>query len=53
MSDIRKLLGPVRKLHEMIRAVVIEACERATLGEMSKVVSEQEGYTIFALDRVS
>jgi len=53
MSDIRKLLGPVRKLHEKIRATVIEACERATLGEMAKVVSEQEGDTIFALDRVS
>ena len=53
MSDIRKLLGPVRKLHEKIRATVIEACERATLGEMTKVVSEQEGDTIFALDRVS
>jgi len=53
MSDIQKLLGPVRKLHEKIRATVIEACERATLGEMTKVVSEQEGDTIFALDRVS
>ncbi|HLM24831.1 MAG TPA: hypothetical protein VK274_07210 [Pyrinomonadaceae bacterium] len=53
MSDVRKLLGPVRKLHEKIRAAVIEACERATLSEMAKVVSEQEGDTIFALDRVS
>jgi fructose-1,6-bisphosphatase/inositol monophosphatase family enzyme len=53
MSDIQKLLGPVRKLHEKIRATVIEACERATLGEMTKVVSEQEGDTIFAIDRVS
>lgn len=53
MNDIRKLLGPVRKLHEKIRAVVVEACERATLGEMAKVVSEQEGDTIFALDRIS
>ena len=38
MSDIRKLLGPVRKLHETIRAVVVEACEQATLGEMARVV---------------
>jgi fructose-1,6-bisphosphatase/inositol monophosphatase family enzyme len=53
MSDIRKLLDPLRKLHEKIRAAVIEACEHATLGEMAKVVSEQEGDTIFALDRVS
>ena len=53
MSDIRELLGPVRKLHENIRATVIEACERATPSEMAEVVSEQEGDTIFALDRVS
>ena len=53
MNDIRKLLGPVRRLHEKIRAAVVEACEHATLGELAKVVSEQEGDTIFALDRIS
>src|SRR5215216_4122815 len=53
MSDIRELLGPVRRLHEMIRASVVEACERAMLSELATVVSEQEGDTIFALDRVS
>jgi fructose-1,6-bisphosphatase/inositol monophosphatase family enzyme len=53
MNDIRQLLGPVRKLHALIRAAVVEACERATLAEMAKVTSEQEGDTIFALDRVS
>lgn len=53
MSDIRELLDPVRRLHEKIRASVVEACERATLGELAEVVSEQEGDTIFALDRVS
>ena len=52
-SDIRKLLEPVRRLHEVIRASLVEECERASLGELAKVVSEQEGDTIFALDRVS
>ena len=51
--DIRKLLQPLRSLHETIRASVVEACERATSGELATVVSEQEGDTIFALDRVS
>src|SRR5829696_6282090 len=51
--DIRQLLGPIRALHETIRASVVEACERATSGELATVVSEQEGDTIFALDRVS
>jgi fructose-1,6-bisphosphatase/inositol monophosphatase family enzyme len=53
MNDIQELLGPVRKLHELIRDSVVTSCERATLAEMAKVVSEQEGDTIFALDRVS
>ncbi len=53
MHDIRKLLEPGRTLHEEIRASVVAACERATSGELATVVSEQEGDTIFALDRVS
>ena len=53
MKDIRELLDPLRRLHETIRAAVVEACERATLNELSAVVSEQEGDTIFALDRIS
>lgn len=52
-DDIRQLLDPVRRLHEQIRASVVAACERATSGELATVVSEQEGDTIFALDRVS
>ena len=52
-SDIRTLLDPLRKLHEIIRASVVEACERTTSAELATVVSEQEGDTIFALDRFS
>ena len=51
--DIQQLLKPLRSLHEQIRASVVEACERASSGELATVVSEQEGDTIFALDRVS
>ena len=51
--DIRKLLNPLRRLHDQIRASVVDACERATLSELAAVVSEQEGDTIFALDRIS
>ena len=53
MNDIRTLLEPLRRLHETIRAAVVEACERAASGELAKVVAEEEGDTIFALDRVS
>ena len=51
--DIRKLLEPVRRLHETIRASVVAACELGAAGELAAIVSEQEGDTIFALDRVS
>lgn len=53
MNDVRKLLGPIRYLHEVIRASVVEACERETSDALSKVVKEEEGDTIFAVDRVS
>ena len=53
MTDVRKLLEPILYLHERIRASVVAACERATSDELSKVVKEEEGDTIFAVDRVS
>jgi fructose-1,6-bisphosphatase/inositol monophosphatase family enzyme len=53
MADIRELLGPIRLLHERIRAAVVEACENAADDELSQVVKEEEGDTIFAVDRVS
>ena len=52
-GDIGKLLDPLSRLHGMIRASAVEACERASLAELATVVSEQEGDTIFALDRFS
>ncbi|HVQ38198.1 MAG TPA: hypothetical protein VMS31_11730, partial [Pyrinomonadaceae bacterium] len=53
MNDVRQLLGPIRKLHEHIRASVVAACERETSAELCAVVKEDEGDTIFAVDRVS
>jgi fructose-1,6-bisphosphatase/inositol monophosphatase family enzyme len=53
MADVRKLLGPIRYLHERIRAAVVAACERETSEVLAKVVKEEEGDTIFAVDRVS
>ena len=53
MTDVRKLLEPIRYLHERIRASVVAACEQATSDELAKVVKEEEGDTIFAVDRVS
>lgn len=53
INDIRELLAPIRSLHEQIRAAVVEACERASTEELAQVVKDDEGDTIFAVDRVS
>ena len=53
MADVHVLLGPIRDLHERIRRAVVEACESSALDELARVVKEEEGDTIFAVDRVS
>lgn len=53
MADIRALLAPIRELHEQIRAAVVTACERSALEEMARVVHDDPGDTIFAIDRIS
>jgi fructose-1,6-bisphosphatase/inositol monophosphatase family enzyme len=40
-------------LHESIRSQVVEACERGSLEQLSTIVADGEGDTIFAVDRVS
>ena len=51
--DIQNLLEPLRSLHEQVRSSVVEASESESSRELATVVSEQEGDTIFALDRIS
>ncbi|MDJ0755060.1 MAG: inositol monophosphatase family protein [Ardenticatenaceae bacterium] len=50
---MHKLLNPIITLHNQIRQAVVTACETAALEEMSTVVKEEAGDTIFAIDRVS
>ncbi|HEX8188092.1 MAG TPA: hypothetical protein VF586_07070 [Pyrinomonadaceae bacterium] len=52
-DDPRWLLEPVRRLHELIRAAVVDACERSAVESLSEVEREEEGDTIYAVDRVS
>jgi fructose-1,6-bisphosphatase/inositol monophosphatase family enzyme len=52
-DDPRSLLAPVLRLHELIRAAVVEACERQGLESLAAVAREEEGDTIYAVDRVS
>jgi len=43
----------MKTLHEIIRARVVEACEKGAVEELSSIVADDEGDTIFAVDRIS
>jgi len=53
MTDVHTLLAPIRELHERIRQSVVEACEQTSSEELARVVADEEGDTIFAVDRIS
>ena len=53
MRDIRSLFEPVKRLHETIRERVVQACEGSSTEQLANVVSDDEGDTIFSVDRVS
>lgn len=51
--DLQTLLPLIRQLHETIRDGVVEACERSATATLAAVAREEEGDTIYAVDRVS
>jgi fructose-1,6-bisphosphatase/inositol monophosphatase family enzyme len=53
VNDVRELLEPLKRLHRLIRNRVVEECERSSVAHLSQVVADDEGDTIFAVDRVS
>jgi len=53
VNDVRELLEPLKRLHRLIRDRVVEECERSSVAHLSQVVADDEGDTIFAVDRVS
>src|SRR5215470_6375648 len=52
-TRIESLLDPICRLHERIRDAVIAACERSAIESLSRVAHDDEGDTIYAVDRVS
>jgi hypothetical protein len=52
-DDPEVLLGPLRALHDRIRDAVVAACLRTDTESMAAVESDDEGDTIYAVDRVS
>lgn len=47
------LLPAIQALHRRIRQDVVEACEQAAVSTLSGVAREDEGDTIYAIDRVA
>jgi fructose-1,6-bisphosphatase/inositol monophosphatase family enzyme len=53
MNQPADFLPPLLALHNQIRDAVVTACETASLEAMSAVAQEEEGDTIYAIDRIS
>ncbi len=53
MPNSAWLLEPLRAIHEEVRSKVVAACAHSSSVEMAAVASEDEGDTIYAIDRVS
>jgi fructose-1,6-bisphosphatase/inositol monophosphatase family enzyme len=47
------LFEPLKELHELIRRNVVEACESSAIETMAGVDRDEEGDTIYAVDRIS
>ena len=52
-DNVEWLIEPLRRLHSMIRDAVVESCERSAVEDLSAIAREEEGDTIYEVDRVS
>src|SRR5256885_14143659 len=53
MNHTDMLLAPLLRLHAIIRDEVVAATERSALAELASIDRDDEGDTIYAVDRVS
>jgi fructose-1,6-bisphosphatase/inositol monophosphatase family enzyme len=53
IRDASELCARLRVIHDAIRDEVVAACEATSLEQLSAVVAEEGGDTVFAIDRVS
>jgi len=52
-AEARSLLEPLRRVHDAVRDAVAAACRAQTTEALSAVAGDDQGDTIFAIDRVS
>ena len=53
MKNVHELLAAIRTLHDRIRDAVVDACEQSATEDLASIAHEEEGDTIYAVDRVS
>lgn len=53
MQNVTEFLPIIKNLHEQIREAVVETCEQSALESLSAIAKEEEGDTIYAVDKVS
>ena len=52
-STEEPLFAAIKKLHQAIRRGVVDACERSAVEALASVAHDEEGDTIYAVDRIS
>jgi fructose-1,6-bisphosphatase/inositol monophosphatase family enzyme len=53
LDKLGQIAESIKKLHEIIRDEVVSACENSSLQQLSEVVHEGKGDTIYFIDRIS
>jgi len=52
-GSVEWLIDPLKRLHSIIREAVVKSFERSAIEDMAAIAREEEGDTIYAVDRVS
>lgn len=52
-GSLHPLLAPIQALHRRIRRDVVQSCEQTVVTSLSGVAREEEGDTIYVIDRVA
>jgi hypothetical protein len=52
-ASVEWLIDPLKRLHSIIRDAVVKSFERSAIEDMAAIAREEEGDTIYAVDRVS
>ena len=53
VDQVRLFLAPILRLQARIRDAVVLACEQNDVTDLTQIVREEEGDTIYSIDRVS